>query len=208
MGTWDGTDAYSNGEDTGTAMSCAGSGSFGEDYQCVELVMRYFQTHFNLWWDGNANQLLANAPASTVDVFYNGDTHMPVPGDLIVWNDDKYGHTALITAVSVTSITILEQNVRGAGAWATLPISEGKVHGPAGWGWVDPEGWAHATVNGGWPLCMKGAGVGDRCGDETIISRGDPSTLYHCDGPGPAVLVEKCGSECLIGASGGDSVCK
>jgi hypothetical protein len=148
LGVWDGTIAYSNGKDTGTASSCAGVGRYGEQYQCVELVMRYFDTRFGLSWPGNAAQLLENAPTRDVDVYYNGSATMPVPGDFIVWTDFEFGHTALVTAVTTSAITILQQNISDAGAWATLPISGGRIHGPQGWGWIDPAGWGHAKVNG------------------------------------------------------------
>ncbi len=50
LATFDGTTAYSNGADSGIGISCAGSGAYGYRYQCVELVMRHFITHWGLHW--------------------------------------------------------------------------------------------------------------------------------------------------------------
>ena len=214
LGSWDGTSAYSNGSDTGSGDSCAGRGAYGDQYQCVELVMRHFKTHWGLSWWGNAAQLLQNAPAGEVDVYANGQaaSHPPAPGDLIVWNDTPWGHTALVTAASATSIAILEQNVWGAGGWATLPVVGGTVHGPSGWGWADPAGWAHAKANGGGsggggPSCVNDPGVGDDCGNESVISGGSATTLYHCNGPGAATVVASCTQGCVHEPPGTDDAC-
>lgn len=146
LGTFDGVSAFSNGADTSTGYSCAGWGKYGLQYQCVELVMRFFKTHYNLSWSGNAKDLLNNAPSSSVDVYYNGDaSHPPVPGDMIVWTNSTYGHVALVTSVDVGGVHILEQNVKGSGS-ATLSYSNGTIG--ARWGTWIPKGWAHAKANG------------------------------------------------------------
>ena len=145
MASFQGTMAYSNGKNTSTGYSCAGSGAYGLQYQCVELVMRHFKTTWGLRWWGNAKDLLNNAPKATVDVYKNGDgAHPPVAGDMIVWTKGTYGHVALVTGVSGSGVSIIEQNVKGSGS-ATLPY-DGKSVG-ARWGsWV-PVGWAHAKAN-------------------------------------------------------------
>jgi hypothetical protein len=145
LGDFDGTTAYSNGANTGTGVSCRGSGAFGLQYQCVELVMRHFQTHWGYRWRGNAQDLLNNAPRDRVDVYGNGDgAHPPVPGDLIVWQEGEYGHTALVTGVRPGAVDILEQNV-GGGARASLPY-DGRTIGSR-WGGWRPQGWGHARAN-------------------------------------------------------------
>ena len=145
LASFDGTTAYSNGPYTSTGSSCAGAGTYGLRYQCPELVMRHFKTHWGLRWWGNARDLLKNAPTGSVDVYYNGDgAHPPVPGDMLVWTNSTWGHVALVTAVSSGGVDIIEQNVKGNGR-DTLPY-DGKSIG-ARWGsWV-PAGWAHARAN-------------------------------------------------------------
>ena len=145
LGAFDGTAAYSNGGNTGTGVSCAGAGAYGLRYQCVELVMRHFQTHWGMRWWGNARDLLNNAPRDRVDVYANGDgAHPPVPGDMVVWQTGTYGHTALVTGVRPGAVDILEQNV-GGGARASLPWNGARI-GSRWSNWV-PQGWAHARAN-------------------------------------------------------------
>jgi hypothetical protein len=145
LGSFDGTDAYSNGGDTSTGYSCAGYGTYGLQYQCVELVQRHFKTHWGLSWSGNAKDLLNNAPKSDVAVYFNGDgAHPPVPGDMIVWTKGTWGHVALVTSVHDGGIEILEQNVKGNGK-ATLTW-DGSTIGARWNNWV-PAGWAHAKAN-------------------------------------------------------------
>jgi len=147
LASFDGTNAYSNGGNTGTGNSCAGQGGIanGLQYQCVELVMRHFKRKWNLRWYGNAKTLLRGAPRDTVDVITNGDrARPPVPGDMIVWENGTYGHVALVVAVGSDFVDIIEQNVAGNGK-ARLPYRDGTVG--ARWnGWV-PSGWAHAKAN-------------------------------------------------------------
>lgn len=155
LASFDGTAARSNGIDSGTGVSCAGQGAYGLQYQCVELVMRHFRTHYGLSWWGNARDLLANAPRDRVDVFGNGDrAHPPVPGDMLVWETGRWGHVALVTSVRAGAVDIIEQNVSGEPSGrATLPYDGARIG--ARWnGWV-PAGWAHARDNhhsggGGW----------------------------------------------------------
>ena len=155
--TYDGTNAYSNGADSGTTSSCDGAGAYGYQYQCTELVMRYFKTKWGLFWWGNANQLLEDAPPATVDVYYNGDgAHPPVPGDMVVWTVGG-GHVALVTSVQTDSIDIIEQNVVGDGT-AVLPWDGANI-GPRWNTWI-PAGWAHAKVNGAPQDGGGGAGGG------------------------------------------------
>ncbi len=214
LGTFDGTAAHSNGVDTGTGYSCAGWGTYGLRYQCVELVMRHFKTHWNLSWHGNAKDLLNNAPKADVDVFYNGDSaHPPVAGDMVVWPNGAYGHVALVTSVGPSSITILEQNVKGSGT-ATLGYANGKI--AARWGnWV-PQGWAHAKANGAtntntntnpnpntntinWS-CNNSAYNG---GQYWTCSNGN---LYECQNGVPQE--KTCSSGCQVNALGTDDTCK
>ncbi len=180
LGSFDGTTSYSNGANTGTGVSCRGSGAYGLQYQCVELVMRHFQTHWGMRWWGNARDLLNNAPRARVDVYYNGDgAHPPVPGDLIVWQTGMYGHTALVTNVRPGAVDILEQNV-GNGATSSLPYN-GSTIGSRWGGWT-PQGWAHARDNHWAPPA--------------------PTCPVHCEGN---TLV---GSNCARSDCGGGAECR
>jgi hypothetical protein len=145
LATWHGTEARSNGVDTGTGNSCGGWGVHGLEYQCVELVMRHFQTTWGTSWYGNAKDLLANAPRVAIAVYWNGDrTHPPVAGDMLVWTQGTWGHVALVTRVGGGTIDVIEQNVAGNGR-ATFTYVGGTVGGR--WGTWTPAGWAHAKAN-------------------------------------------------------------
>jgi hypothetical protein len=147
LASFDGTDAKSNARNTGTGVACAGQGGIagGLQYQCVELVMRHFKRKWNLRWYGNAKDLLRNAPRADVVVVSNGDrTRPPVPGDMVVWENGTWGHTALVVNVGADFVDIIEQNVNGNGK-ARLPYENGRIGSRWG-GWV-PTGWAHAKAN-------------------------------------------------------------
>lgn len=205
--SWNGTTAYSNGANTGTGYSCAGTGDYGLQYQCVELVMRHFKKSWGLRWYGNAKDLLNNAPTSKVDVYENGDAaHPPVPGDMIVFGGGPYGHVALVTQVTDTSVTIIEQNVKSSFT-RTLQRDGGDIS--AGWSGWWTMGWAHAKDNGG----SSGGGQPPTwaCGASEYqgeqfwtCENGD---LHRCEGGVPAVV--DCGDAgCNVGALGTDDTCK
>lgn len=202
LAAWNGTTAYSNGNNTGTGISCAGVGSYGYQYQCVELVMRHFIKSWGLRWYGNAKDLLVNAPRDKVDVYGNGDSaHPPKPGDMLVWTNGTYGHVALITRVGGGTLDIIEQNVSGNGR-ATLAYNGASVG--SRWGsWV-PAGWAHAKANGGgggvsWD-CSKSAYNG---GQYWTCSGG---SLYKCLSGVPQQRV--CPAGCNVMPLGTDDTCK
>lgn len=216
IGSFDGTAAHSNGVNTGTGNSCAGSGKYGLQYQCVELVMRHFDTHWGLRWYGNAADLLNNAPRAQVDVFYNGDAaHPPRAGDMIVWNNTKWGHVALVTNVTSGYVDILEQNVWGAGGTARLPRSGGRIHGPSGWGWADPAGWAHAKANGGGAPppsssdpCASVSSGGLYCGQSGQNGfHGTTDDLYDCES-GATKSKTVCAAGCEVMPAGTNDRCR
>jgi len=157
LSSFDGTTARSNGSCTASGCSCGGTGTYGLEYQCVELVMRHFQTHWKLRWYGNAKDLLTHAKSSSyykygspsaVAVYYNGDaSHPPLPGDMIVWTNGTYGHVALVSGLRSGYVDIIEQNVYGvtpAGKYS-LKYNGKTVYGR--WSQPGPIGWAHAKAN-------------------------------------------------------------
>jgi len=152
--TWNGTSAHSNGQFTGTGTSCGGVGTYGYQYQCVELVMRHFSTNWGVSWKvGYAKYTLDQAPAGQVDVYKNGDTaHPPLPGDMLVWSNGIYGHVALVTQVTGSAVSVIEQNVKGNGQ-ASFSY-DGKTVGPR-WSTWWPIGWAHAKANTSAPPIPK-----------------------------------------------------
>ena len=60
MTSFNGVSAYSNGADDCTGYSCSGYGTYGYEYQCVELAQRYFAEKYgtpNIWY-ANAIQMV------------------------------------------------------------------------------------------------------------------------------------------------------
>ncbi|MHB8878944.1 MAG: CHAP domain-containing protein, partial [Myxococcaceae bacterium] len=212
LASFDGTVAYSNGANTGTGVSCGGVGGYGYRYQCVELVMRHFKTHWGLRWYGNAKDLLNNAPSASVDVRWNGDGEdPPVPGDMVVWRSGTYGHVALVTAVRSGEIDIVEQNVSGNGQ-ATLPWDGASIG--ARWGnWV-PAGWAHAKANGSGtttppPPPPPPPAVNWSCASSAYnggqLWTCSSGSLYQCQG-GVAVK-QSCEQGCVVRPLGSNDLC-
>ena len=120
---YDGVCAKSNGHDAGTLSSCGttsatecNSSSCGYEWQCVELVNRYFHVVFgDTRTHGSAGCEMCEAfdAKSAYDVHYKAScgTHTksnykPIPGDALVWS----GHTAVVTKTSSTAITYMQQN--------------------------------------------------------------------------------------------------
>lgn len=208
LASFDGSTAYSNGANTGTGISCGGVGSYGYKYQCVELVMRHFTTHWGLRWYGNAKDLLAGAPRTKVDVYYNGDSaHPPVAGDMLVWTKGTYGHVALITNVQASSVDIIEQNVSGNGR-ATLTYSNGTFG--ARWGTWVPAGWAHAKANGNPPPPPPPPpGVNWDCNNSSYAGAQywtcSGNDRYECQGGTP--VKDTCALGCFGAGVGKDDQC-
>jgi CHAP domain len=200
---FDGTTAYSNGADTSTGYSCAGSGAYGYRYQCVELVMRHFTTHWGLRWYGNARDLLNWAPRDKVDVFYNGDAaHPPVAGDMVVWEVGTYGHVALVTSVSATQVAVIEQNVYGNGT-ALLPYDGARI-GARWTNWV-PAGWAHAKANGG-TSSPPSWNCADSAWGSAQLWTCSGGALHKCDSGG-APVTQSCDHGCYARSAGEDDLC-
>ena len=204
--SWNGTNVYSNGSYTGTGDSCAGQGTYGYQYQCVELVMRHFKTKWGLSWYGNAHDLLANAPTASVDVYSNGASVGPVAGDMIVFDKsgDPYGHVALVTGTTSTGVSIVEQNVSSSYA-RTLSRSGNTIS--SGWsgGWYI-KGWAHAKANTG-----SSGGSGWNCADSAYngvqywTCNSAQTSRNKCSGSTPQT--ESCGRGCFSNSVGHDDLC-
>jgi hypothetical protein len=65
MTTYNGVAAKSNGVNQCTGNSCGGYGTYGSQYQCVELAQRYFGTLYGTTpiWYGNAIDLCHTYPS-------------------------------------------------------------------------------------------------------------------------------------------------
>lgn len=122
---------------------------FGQKWQCVEFVKRfYYQAenhkmpdvmgHAKSFFDENLPDGALN-PQRGLFQFQNGSLHEPQAGDLIVFNDTKYGHVAIVTLVGDNSLEVIQQNIlSGTRGRFSLVTSNGHYfvaapRQPAGW---------------------------------------------------------------------------
>jgi hypothetical protein len=127
-----GVPVHSNGNDTGTGYSCGGNGTYGSDWQCVELAQRLYGLRH--WYDSNlfpvseASQIYGFAATTpryfkvTANRSIRADAL--VPGDLIVFGGSP-GHVAVINTVTPNSdgtyqVGFMQQNVGKSNASGVL----------------------------------------------------------------------------------------
>lgn len=116
--SYKGVDALSNGTSMRTGESCAGRGTYGLQYQCVEYIRRFYsvakQVDTSSWVNLNARDFYASGSSLGLTRFENGaTTSAPQPDDIVVFEGpagDIYGHVAIVSSVTTTSISIVEQN--------------------------------------------------------------------------------------------------
>lgn len=139
-------------------------GTYGLEYQCVELVNRALVQKLgfrNLAKTGNADSYFWEAKEKGLVAYPNGGSEPPRKWDALVFddgNDDgSVGHVAVITSVDATSVTFVQQNFRSCEMYGllckylwidSLPlansgdgwhIAQGRYPQPAA-GWSRPQG--------------------------------------------------------------------
>jgi surface antigen len=115
IGSYNGVNAYSNGEFTGTASYCGYYSSGNYKYQCTEYVKRYYRKAKgkNLDGIGNANQYCTNASKYGLSMRWNCDPknpNVPWPGDIIVKTSGSYGHVGIVKSVGSNYVDVVSQN--------------------------------------------------------------------------------------------------
>ena len=107
LASYNGIEAYSNGDYQGTGTSCGDWTATGYQYQCVEYVQRYFNYLYGIapvWPVSFASQMCSSYPAGMNVV------SSPAPGYAVVFNFGYYGHTAVVTDVGSGVIYVIEEN--------------------------------------------------------------------------------------------------
>ena len=110
-----GVPAYSNGTDQWSEADCGESpGPYGDQYQCVEYVRRFYSLVFgvdtNKWKYYNADQYYENAATLGLLAFPNGGSVPPAPGDIVVFEGGSAGHVAIVMDLTSDGMDIIEQN--------------------------------------------------------------------------------------------------
>jgi hypothetical protein len=135
------------------------AGSYGLDYECVELAQRWAAVRFGeqpIWPVAYAYQMWDVAARLRVPLkqLRNGGAAAPEFGDIIVFAPGPAspdGHVAVVAATGFDHVDVVEQNVALSNptGWARLSLAGTRIRDR--WG-ARVIGWLRA-----WPL---GAGVG------------------------------------------------
>jgi hypothetical protein len=116
------------------------TGAWGEyEWECVELAMRYMYLVYGISpYSANGSTVVSNYSGSTLTDVANDGNNLPTPGDIISEGaTNTFGHTAVVTAVSVTNgtgtVTTMEEN-NDSNGWNSITVSGGKLgSGVTGW---------------------------------------------------------------------------
>ena len=96
---------------------------YGQKWQCVEFVKRFYEQakghrmpdvmgHARSFFDDTLPDGALNQRRGLVQ-FTDGSTISPRADDLVVFNDTKFGHVAIITRVGANSLEVIQQNIFG-----------------------------------------------------------------------------------------------
>lgn len=134
---------YNGGVDHSSGRNLAPDGyNLGIKYQCVEFVKRYYYEHLKHKMPdshGNARDFFdpavpdgARNEKRDLLQFNNGGKSKPRPDDLLIFGPslfNRYGHVAIISAVTDSSVEIVQQNPGPFGSSREmLPIAYDGVH--------------------------------------------------------------------------------
>lgn len=149
-----------------------GVGSEQYEWECVELSMRYMYLVYQIspytLASGYAKNIVSSYSGSRLDKKSNNGSELPTPGDILAMNGTEsniYGHTAIVTDVSVNSsgtgtIKILEQNgVANSNGSRSISVT-GKVVGDNVIGWLhDPQSTPFTTFQSNTNLLYRHNGT-------------------------------------------------
>ncbi len=133
---WDGVGVYSNGN----SYLSDYYGTYGWEYQCVELVQRFYANrgYPDIWYADAADMYNKPGSSSSFTDFIrtpNPGSRKPAWGDVLVFNRSgaswSAGHVAVVTGVTSNRVYFVEQNIGSqTGLTATgkgsLPMSYNK----------------------------------------------------------------------------------
>jgi len=158
--TWNGVKVCGPlpGTDGDRAVTFSYSQSEEWEWQCTELVKRYLLMAFSKPSMGNTYgyQVVNNYANAYPDTFIavpnDGSAHaFPKVGDLVSYGNESPGHTAIITAITVTdptngdaTLSLIEQNLSPTGT--TTETVDGWVIQDTVTGWLTPV-WSIQTAS-------------------------------------------------------------
>lgn len=151
---WRGVPVRHNGEPYWRSVGAHSADSgyyYGKQWQCVEYVKRFYYDalghempevmgHARSFFDPEIAHGEMNQERNLVQ-FRNGGDEAPRVDDLIVWQQDTYGHVAIVCKVYEDAIEVIQQNVL-SGTRSLFPMKkneDGMVEiGHSDW---KPAGW-------------------------------------------------------------------
>lgn len=150
--SYKGVEVYDNGKDY---LECHGENYsksgylYGYKWQCVEYVKRFYyivKKHSMPDVLGNARDFFDNSleqgeynKERGLYQYKNGGDVKPKVDDIIVFNNTKYGHVAIVTKVADDYIEIIQQNVYGHTRQNIKMVNNDGIYtvgtggNPAGW---------------------------------------------------------------------------
>ena len=122
-----GIPVYENGiekdQSYGKHFSHDGNYYYGQKWQCVEFIKRYYDRALNhrmphVWghakdfFDATLEPGQLNRKRNLIQ-FENGGRTPPEINDILVFSDTRYGHLAIVSAVDSDTVEVVQQNITG-----------------------------------------------------------------------------------------------
>ena len=149
MDSFHGVVVYSNGSESGVhpkaRQTAQGETRYGLKYQCVEYVNRYSALANgtgNMSGTGNAIDYAKPRGFGYTWIENQKNDNLPQAGDIIVFGGGAWGHVAIATNTSSSSVGIIQQNTNSVRS--NIAIKEGKLQN---WGSLQVLGWQTQNPN-------------------------------------------------------------
>ncbi len=154
LDSWRGVPVRHNGKPYWRSVGSHSSESgyyYGKQWQCVEYIKRFYfdalghempdvMGHAKSFFDAEVPQGALNVKRDLLQ-FVNGGDVPPQIDDLMVWQNDTYGHVAIVSKVLENEVEVIQQNVL-SGTRERLPLTKTKDGGYfVGDGKWSPAGW-------------------------------------------------------------------
>ncbi len=200
------------------SMNPGVQGRYAWLYQCMELANRWLVDGLGapIIPGAGAHEMCGNADRSAYDVYYGSSSHVPMPGDVLVWDGYTYGHVGVVASVSPSAITFANQNFGSGGnqyPMLTTPRSGNFFGSPWGDAGLRAKCLIHPKKLGASAPSGPCKGVspvndGKYCGASRQLgfAGGDPSTLYTCTGGATSSV--HCSGGCVVAPAGQNDHCR
>jgi CHAP domain len=181
-----GTAGYTSNCDNSATTPAGKSVESGMEWQCVELINRLYITKgwIDKRWTGDGDKLYYDPPVdpATGQHLTTQPQHSITalsPGDVISFKNPAVdgGHAAVVSAVSGTSITLVNQNTSKSNVLSYAHLTDGTLT-MTGWKGYTPIGVIDAPKAAPWGKAIEVPGIAalNTGGDAAVISVSCPSS--------------------------------